>query len=81
MRAQRGRQRHKQREKQVPCEEPNAGLHPRTPGSHPEPKADTHPLSHPGALSHFIFKRGEHYFGSSVNMPKFSESKVICPKS
>ena len=43
------RQRHRQREKQAPCGEPDAGLHPRTPGSHPEPKADTQPLSHPGA--------------------------------
>ena len=24
------------------------GLDPRTPGSHPEPKADAQPLSHPG---------------------------------
>ena len=35
------RQRHRQREKQAPFGEPNAGLDPRTPGSHPEPKADT----------------------------------------
>ena len=33
-------QRHRQREKQVPGEEPDAGLDPRTPGSRPEPKAD-----------------------------------------
>ena len=42
------RQRHRQKEKQAPCGEPNAGLDPRTPGSHPEPKAGTQPLSHPG---------------------------------
>ena len=29
-------------------EEPDAGLDPRTPGSHPELKADVQPLSHPG---------------------------------
>ena len=29
--------------------EPNVGLDPRTLGSHPEPKADAQPLSHPGA--------------------------------
>ena len=29
--------------------EPDAGLDPRTPRSHPEPKADAQPLSHPGA--------------------------------
>ena len=42
-------QRHRQREKQVPCEEPDAGLNPRTPGSRPEPKAHIQPLSHLGA--------------------------------
>ena len=30
-----------------PCREPDAGLHPRTPGSCPEPKADAQLLSHP----------------------------------
>ena len=43
------RQRHRQREKQAPCREPDAGLDPRTPGSGPELKADAQPLSHPGA--------------------------------
>ena len=43
------RQRHKQREKQVPQGEPDAGLGPRTPGLQPEPKAEAQPLSHPGA--------------------------------
>ena len=33
-------QRHRQREKQVACGEPDVGLDPRTPGSHPELKAD-----------------------------------------
>ena len=42
------RQRQKQREKQAPPREPNAGLDPRTLGSHPEPKADAQPLGHPG---------------------------------
>ena len=28
--------------------EPNVGLNPGTPGSHPEPKADAQPLSHTG---------------------------------
>ena len=27
---------------------PDVGLDPRTPGSHPEPKADAQPLSYPG---------------------------------
>ena len=33
-------QRHKPREKQALCREPNVGLDPVTPGSHPEPKAE-----------------------------------------
>ena len=50
---ERERQRHRQREreKQAPCREPNAGLDPGTPGSHPGPKAGAKPLSHPGIPS------------------------------
>ena len=44
----REKQRHRQREKQAPCREPNVGLDPGTPGSHPGPKAGAKPLSHPG---------------------------------
>ena len=29
------RQRHRQKEKQAPCREPDVGLDPRSPGSHP----------------------------------------------
>ena len=47
---QRERLRHRQREKQAPCGEPDAGLDPRTPGSRPELKADAQPLSHQGPL-------------------------------
>ena len=47
MRSHRERQRHRQREKQAPFGEPNAGLDPRTPGSRPELKVDVQPLSHP----------------------------------
>ena len=36
---ERERQRHRQREKQAPRREPDAGLDPRSPGSHPRPKA------------------------------------------
>ena len=36
------------REKQAPCRDPDVGLDPGTPGSHPEPKADPQTLSHPG---------------------------------
>ena len=42
------RQRHRQKEKQAPCREPDVGLDPETPGSQSEPKADVQPLSHPG---------------------------------
>ena len=45
----RERKRHRLREKQAPCGEPDVGLDPRTPGSLPELKADTQWLSHPGA--------------------------------
>ena len=50
----RERQRHSQREKQDSHREPNVGLDPGTPGSLPEPKADTQPLTHPGVpiMSH-----------------------------
>ena len=41
-------QRHRQREKQAPCRKPDVGLDPRTPGSHPGPKAGAKLLSHPG---------------------------------
>ena len=41
-------QRHRQREKQAPCREPDAGLDPGTPEPCPGPKADAKPLSHPG---------------------------------
>ena len=30
------KQRHRQREKQAPCREPDVGLDPGSPGSHPE---------------------------------------------
>ena len=42
------RQRYRQREKQGPCKEPDAGLDPMTPGSCPGPKAGAKLLSHPG---------------------------------
>ena len=36
---EREKQRHRQREKQAPYREPDAGLDPRSPGSHPGLKA------------------------------------------
>ena len=35
-------------------QEPNVGLDPRTPESHPEPKADAQLLSHPGIPNRFL---------------------------
>ena len=40
------RQRHRQREKQAPCREPNVGLDTGTPGSHPGLKAEPPRLPH-----------------------------------
>ena len=42
-----GEQRYRQREKQAPCREPDVGLDPGSPGSHPGLKVGTKPLSHP----------------------------------
>ena len=52
---QREMQRHRQREKQAPCREPDVGLDPRTPGSRPESKEDAQSLSHAGAPTSFCF--------------------------
>ena len=45
--SERGGQRHRRREKQAPCPEPDVGLDPGIPGSCPGPKAGAKPLSHP----------------------------------
>ena len=45
---ERGRDIHRQREKQTPCREPDVGLDPPSPGSAPGPKAGAKPLHHPG---------------------------------
>ena len=47
----RDRERERQKHKQGPYKEPDVGLEPRTPGSHPEPKAGAQPLSHQASLS------------------------------
>ena len=52
---ERERQRHRQREKQAPRREPDVGLDPRTPESHPEPKADAQLLCHPGVPTYKLF--------------------------
>ena len=54
------RQRHRQREKQAPCREPDVGLHPGSPGSRPGPKAGAKPLSHMGCPRILKLKKREH---------------------
>ena len=53
----RERQRHRQKEKQAPRREPDVGLDPVTPGSHPGPKAGAKPLSHPGCPIKYLIKK------------------------
>ena len=55
-------QRHRQREKQAACGEPDVELDLRTPGSWPEPKADAQPLSHPSIPNTDIFICSRHWF-------------------
>ena len=43
------------REKQAPGREPDVGLDPESPGSHPGPKAGVKPLYHPGIPEVFYF--------------------------
>ena len=50
---QRERKKHRQREKQASCREPDVGHDSGTPGSCPEPKTGAKPLSHPG-IPYFI---------------------------
>ena len=63
----RERQRHRQGEKQAPCGEPDVGLHPRTLGSRPKPKADAQPLSHSGAPNS-PFLIGWYYSNSNIEL-------------
>ena len=44
---ERKRQRHRQREKQAPCGDPNVGLVPGTSGSYPGPKAGAKTIEPP----------------------------------
>ena len=44
---EREKQRHKQREEQAPCREPDVGLQPGTPGTHPEWKEGRHSTAEP----------------------------------
>ena len=67
----RERERQKQ-EKQAPCKDPNMGL---LSGSHPEPKADTQPLSDPGVpfQSFWIYAQKWGVGSSSIYIFNFFE--------
>ena len=56
------KQRYRQREKQAPCREPDVGLDPRTPGSHPEPKADAQATQESSRLPFLEYTPGIHFF-------------------
>ena len=58
---QREKPRHRQREKQAPCREPDVGLDPGSPGSLPGPKAGAQMLSHPGIPNNVNFKKKKLY--------------------
>ena len=49
---ERERQRHRQKEKQAPCRDPDVGLDPRSPG--PWAEGGAKPLSHQGCLETFF---------------------------
>ena len=68
------RHRERQREKQAPCREPDAGLHPRMPGSQPEPKTDAQPLNHQVPLT--FLKR---YFEEHSGLYKGKIVQLIFP--
>ena len=46
----RERERHRQRERQAPCREPDVGLDPRSPGSGPGPKMALNHIAAQGSL-------------------------------
>ena len=53
----RERQRHRQREKQAPCREPDVGLDPGSPGSHPGLQAALNHCATRAALINKILKK------------------------
>ena len=72
----RERQRHRQREKQAPYREPDMGLEPRTPGSHPGLKAGAKPLSHPGIPIHILLN-GCQVFNTEKPHSGFNHSPTV----
>ena len=66
-----GRERHRQREKLASCMEPDIGLDPGSPGSHPGPKAGAKPLSHPGIHVFYFNGRSFNKYFDACTMWKF----------
>ena len=59
---ERERQRHRQRDKQAPCREPDMGLDPGSPGSHPGLKAALNHCATGAALEPTLKKKKNHFF-------------------
>ena len=68
---ERKRQKHSRGRSRLPHRQPNMGLDPRTLGSHPEPKAGTQPLSHPGVPNFVNFKVGNYFQIIKVSLQVF----------
>ena len=62
---QRHRQRHRERQKQAPCKEPDVGLDPRSPGSHPGLQAAPNCCA-TGAAANTYFEAGEVLWSNKV---------------
>ena len=72
------RQRHRQREKQAPHGEPDAGLDTRTVGSCLELKMEAQPLSHPGVpLLNFLIKCTLHIINKEVVIDVINKKMII----
>ena len=72
------RERERQREKQAPCQDPNVGFDPGTPGWRPGPKAGAKPLSHPGIPVKRILKANSYLDIHAQNNEVGSYTDTIC---
>ena len=54
------------------------GLDPRTPGSGPEPKADTQPLSHPGSPKWEFLKKNQNIWHHEAKLQGYSDPRSDC---
>ena len=79
----------REREKQAPCREPDAGLDPATPGLHPETKIDAQPLRHPGIPTDnflmfnwtFLFNQTALYLTLTFKNKEISNIQFAAPHS